>query len=129
MIWPNASETEILLHFSTHDLNDDGIVEEHEAEKVLIHTDLLEDAIFLARELWDRIDSNDNGTVDFDEFVDIYDLFYTLDFVEEDVSIEELTFAYGMAVATIGEPTKDNILKLIRAEMLKIGHDAAGAAN
>ena len=128
LIWPNASDIEIQLHFSTHDLNDDGIVEEHEAKEVLVHTSLLDDAIFLARELWDRIDSNDNNMIDFDELVDIYDLAYTLDFTEEDLKIEELTMVYGMFVAVVGEPTKENLLKLIREEMIKASQTTVEAA-
>lgn len=124
LVWPDASEVEIELHFSTHDLNDDGVVEQHEAKQVVVHTPLLADAAFLARELFDRLDSNDNGMIDLDELVDIYNLFYTLDFVEDDISIEELSMAYAMLVAMIGEPNQDNILKFIQMEMKKAAHGA-----
>ena len=66
--------------------------------------------------------------VDFEELVDIYDLAYTLDFTEEDLKIEELTMIYGMFVAVVGEPTKENLLKLIREEIIKASQNTVEAA-
>jgi len=41
MIWPDASDVHVELTFGMHDLDDNGVVEEHEARKVVSHTPIL----------------------------------------------------------------------------------------
>lgn len=115
LIWPDASDIHVELAFQMHDLDDNGIVEEHEAKKVIVHTPILQDLIGLASDMWEILDVNDNGAMDFDELINIYQVAYTLDFTEEELNMEEARNGFNMLKAVLGgELTQERILRAMR---------------
>jgi len=68
----------------------------------------------LASELWDVLDVNENGKMDFDELINIYQVFYTIDFTEDEVDEEEAFIAFEIFRNLLGgELTQDAILKFM----------------
>lgn len=75
----SGDENELEVHFNIYDLNDDGVIEKEEAKKVS-STKHLYGAIDMMYEAWRALDDNGNGSLNFEEFVDVYNLLYSLDF-------------------------------------------------
>lgn len=130
MIWPDASDVHVELTFEMHDLDDNGVVEEHEARKVINHTPILKDLLKLASELWDVLDVNDDGKLDFEELINIYQVFYTIDFTEDELNEEEAFTAFEIFRTLLGgELSQEALLKFMRSEIAKAAGGAMAVAH
>lgn len=82
-VMPGATQEQVNFEFDLHDINDDGKVTHHEAKHVK-HSAHLRDTIELSRTLWSRINGDNSDFMSLDEFIDIYDVLYSLGYAPKE---------------------------------------------